>query len=110
VVYANDVVTWELNESTFEKKFQRVVIACKDFLLHNLYCTGIEDLNPYTMRMLARFLLWGRINGISICCSTRLAGLCVSHGTQPIKVKCRFREMCSYKNKPEDKAHGKDKL
>lgn len=31
MVYANDIVTWELYESGFEKKFQSVVTVCKNF-------------------------------------------------------------------------------
>jgi hypothetical protein len=30
-VYADDTVIWEQNESTLEKKFQKVITVCKDF-------------------------------------------------------------------------------
>jgi hypothetical protein len=34
IVYTDDIVTWELSESTLDKKFQRVVSVCKDFGLN----------------------------------------------------------------------------
>jgi hypothetical protein len=34
MVYADDIVIWEPNASSLEKKFQRVVLVCKDFELN----------------------------------------------------------------------------